>query len=317
MGGLVTVIGGTGFVGRHTARALARAGWRVRVASRHPHLAHHLRVAGDVGQIDLVRASVHAPDSLRQAVQGADAVVYLAGALFERGNQSFEALSHKGAVAVAQAAHAAGVQQFVLISAIGADADSPSVYARAKAAGEAGVRAAFPAAAILRPSLVFGPEDQFFNRFAAMAAMAPALPLIGGGQTRFQPVYVADVAAAIVAALARPDSHGQTYELGGPGVYSFRTLMQMIAQHAQRTPELIPLPTGLAKVMGAVAGGLCRLLPINPPLTLDQVRLLARDNVVADGAKGFGDLGLAPTSLEAILPAQLVRFRPRGQFSPA
>lgn len=312
----VTLIGGSGFVGRHVAQALARAGHRVRIVARNPNLAYALRVAGDVGQVELIRADVRKPGTLDAAISGSDAVVYLVGALFERGGQTFDALSNLGAGHAAKAAAKAGVKNFVLVSAIGANAASPAKYARAKAAGEAAVRAAFPKATILRPSLIFGPEDQFFNRFAALAGVLPALPLIGGGHSLFQPVYVGDVAAAVAAVLRDPDQRGQVIELGGPGVYSFKTLLEMVCAEAQRDVALVPVPMALAAMKGAVLGAVCKILPIAPPLTLDQVRLLASDNVVSKGAKTLADLGVTPTALEAILPHQLMRYRPRGQFSP-
>lgn len=312
----VTLIGGSGFVGRHVALALAKAGHRVRIVARRPHLAQDLRVAGDVGQIDLMRGTVCKPETLNKAIQGADAVVYLAGVLFERGGQGFKALSHTGPEHVARTAAKLGVKRLILISALGANDHSPSAYAREKALGERAVREAFPKATILRPSLVFGPEDQFFNRFASYATFLPFLPLIGGGHSRFQPVYVGDVAKAVAACLSTAATQGQTYELGGPGVYSFKDLMSLILRECQRDRALLPVPTFIAAIKGAVFSALCRILPFTPPITLDQVKLLSTDNVVQKGAKTLSDLGIAPTALEAILPHQLVRYRPLGQFSP-
>lgn len=314
MQGLVTVFGGTGFLGRHTVRALARAGWRVRVACRRPHLAPELRVMGDVGQIELVQANVRVPGSLDRALEGAEAVVYLVGTLWEHGPQKFEALHVDGPRAVAQAAAAAGVGKLAVISAIGADASSPSKYARTKADGEAAVREAFPTATIVRPSVVFGPEDSFFNKFGAMAGVAPVLPLIGGGHTRFQPVYAGDVGAAVVQVLAQPKAVGQTYELGGPGVYTFKALMELVLKETQRKRVLAPIPFEIAKVMG-LGGDLFSILPFAPPVTSDQVELLRTDNVVGDKALGLAALGVTPTPLEASLPTYMWRFRKGGQFA--
>jgi NADH dehydrogenase len=314
MQGLVTVFGGTGFLGRYAVRALARAGWRIRVATRRPHLAPELRVMGDVGQIELTQANVRAPDSVARALDEAEACVNLVGALWEHGPQRFDALHVGGARAIAEACAAGGIGRLVHISAIGAEAEGASKYARTKAEGEAAVRAALPSATILRPSVVFGPEDDFFNRFGAMAAMSPALPLIGGGKTRFQPVYAGDVGAAIAAALDDADARGRTYELGGPGVYSFRELMQILCKEACRKRWLVPIPFGLAGAIGVV-GDLASVLPVAPPLTSDQVQLLKRDNVAEHGLPGLAELGVVPTALEAVLPTYLWRFRKGGQFA--
>lgn len=314
MQGLVTVFGGTGFIGRYTVRALARAGWRVRVASRRPNLAPELRVMGDVGQIELTQANVRDPASIDRALETAHACVNLVGRLYEQGPQTFAALHATGAAAVAQAAAARGVGRFIHMSAIGADAGSASRYARTKAEGEAAVRAALPLATVIRPSVVFGPEDQFFNRFGAMAAMAPALPLIGGGATRFQPVYAGDVGEAIAAALALTEASGRTYELGGPRAYSFKALMQMLLHETGHRRALVPVPFPVARVMG-LFGDLLSVLPFAPPITSDQVELLKRDNVVSAGAFGLEDLGVPATALEAVLPTYLWRFRKGGQFA--
>lgn len=314
MQGLVTVFGGTGFVGRHTVRALAKAGWRVRVACRRPHLAPELRVMGDVGQIELIQANVRVPSSIDRALEGAEAAVYLVGTLWEHGPQKFEALHLDGPRAVAKAAAAAGIDKFVMISAIGADANSTAKYARTKAAGEAAVREAIPSATIVRPSVVFGQEDSFFNKFGAMAGLAPALPLIGGGATRFQPVFAGDVGKAVAAILATPKAAGQTYELGGPGVYTFKALMEIVCKETQRKRVLAPIPFGIAKLLG-LGGDIVSVLPFAPPITTDQVEMLKTDNVADHGLPGLAELGVTPTPLEGVIPTYLWRFRKGGQFA--
>jgi uncharacterized protein YbjT (DUF2867 family) len=236
MQGLVTVFGGSGFVGGQVVRQLAKAGHRVRVAVRNPNLAYKMRMLGDVGQIEVVQANVRNAPSVARAVEGAEAVVNLVGVLWENGRQKFQTLHVMGAKTVAEQAKAAGVTRFVQISAIGADVDSSSKYARTKAEGEAAVRAVFPGAVVIRPSIVFGADDKFFNKFGQMAALFPALPLIGGGETKFQPVFVADVAAVVAKAVADPGAEGLTYELGGPTVYSFKALMEMILVETGRRP---------------------------------------------------------------------------------
>jgi NADH dehydrogenase len=306
---VVTVFGGSGFIGRYVVEKLAKRGWMIRVAVRRPDDALFLKTAGQLGQIAPIAANIRDQRSVEAAVAGADAVINLVGILFESGPQRFAKVQAEGPGRIAAAAAAAGVRQMVHISAIGADSASPAAYGRSKAAGEQAVRAAFPAATILRPSIVFGPEDGFFNRFAAMTRLSPALPLIGGGLTRFQPVYVVDVADAVLAALERPDAAGQTYELGGPGTYSFRDLMQLLLREIGRRRLLVPIPFALASLQGA----LLQCLP-SPPLTLDQVRLLKRDNVVSPGAKGLADLGIAPTAVEVILPTYLDKYRPGGSY---
>ncbi|MGF6229710.1 uncharacterized protein YbjT (DUF2867 family) [Inquilinus ginsengisoli] len=305
----VTLFGGTGFVGRYVAQMLAQRGWRIIVASRHPDRALPLKTAGAVGQVVPVFADIRDDGSVAAAVAGADAVVNLVGILFERGKQRFDSIHGEAAGRVARAAAAAGASRFVQISAIGASADSPSSYARTKAAGEAAVRAAFPGASILRPSVVFGPEDGFFNLFANLARTAPFLPLFGGGTTKFQPVYVQDVAAAVVACLEQDGAAGQTYELGGPRVYSFRELMELTLKQTGRKKRLVSLSWGMA----AFEAKLFSLLP-KPPLTPDQVLQLKIDNVVAPGAKTLADLGIQPTPAELILPSYLDRYRPGGRF---
>ncbi|HVW73094.1 MAG TPA: complex I NDUFA9 subunit family protein [Rhizomicrobium sp.] len=304
---LVTVFGGSGFLGRHTVRALARAGWRIKVATRHPNSAFFLRPLGSVGQIDFVKCDVADADSVVRAMAGANAVVNLTGILFEKG-QTFEDVQAEGAANIAQAAAAAGVSALVHVSALGADAESDAHYAVTKAEGEQAVREAFPNAVILRPSLIFGPEDSFFNKFAQMARFLPALPLIGGGKTRFQPVFVGDVAQAILAAIGRQD--GRTYELGGPTIYTFKELMQLILRETGRKRALVPVPFGIA----ALKAMFLQLLP-NPLLTVDQVRLLKKDNVVSTTAAGLSDLGITPTSAEAVIPSYLWRYRAKGEYA--
>lgn len=306
---LVTVFGGSGFLGRHTVRALAKAGWRIKIATRHPGKGFFLRPLGSVGQIDFVKCDVADAESVAAALMGASAVINLTGILFPSG-QTFEDVQADGAENIAKAAAAAGVASLVHISAIGADAKSASEYARTKAAGEQAVRDAFPGAVILRPSIVFGPEDGFFNKFAAMARMLPVLPLVGGGHTRFQPVFVGDVAAAIVTALSSQAAHGRSFELGGPSIYSFKELLQLILRETGRRRALIPLPFGLASFQAAFL----QLLP-KPILTMDQVKLLKKDNVVAPTAAGLADLGITPTSVEAVVPSYLWRYRAKGEYA--
>lgn len=306
---LVTVFGGSGFVGRHTVRALARAGWRIKVATRHPGRGFFLRPLGTVGQIDFVKCDVADAESVAQAVMGSSAVINLTGILFPA-HQTFEDVQSIGAENIALAAAAAGATSLVHVSAIGADLESESDYATTKAAGEVAVRQAFADAVILRPSIIFGPEDGFFNKFAGLARFVPFLPLIGGGRTRFQPVFVGDVAGAIVTALTAESARGKTYELGGPTTYSFKELMQLILKTTGRKRALIPVPFTLATFKAAFLG----LLP-NPLLTMDQVRLLKRDNVVAPTAAGLADLGITATSVEAVVPSYLWRFRAKGEYA--
>ena len=310
--GLVTVFGGSGFIGRYVVRKLARDGWQVRVAVRRPDQALFLKPAGQVGQVTPVAANVRNDASVKAAVQGADRVVNLVGILFPAGPQRFDAVHVESAERVAAAATAAGVKALVHFSAIGADHNADANYARTKGAGEYAVRRGFPNATIFRPSIVFGPEDGFFNRFAAMALVSPALPLIGGGTTRFQPVYVVDVAEAVVRALEDPACAGKTFELGGPRIYSFRELMVLLLSEIGRKRLLVSLPFPLATLQGA----LLQAIPfIHPPLTVDQVRLLKRDNVVGPQALGFKELGITPTAVEPILPTYLDRYLPEGYYS--
>jgi uncharacterized protein YbjT (DUF2867 family) len=314
--GLVTVFGGSGFLGRHVVSALARRGYRIRVATRRPNLAGHVQPLGAVGQIHPIQANLRYPDSVRRAVDGADAVVNLVGILFESGRQRFTSVQAEGAATIAAAAAKAGIDNVVHVSAIGAAADSPAEYARSKAAGETAMLAARPSTVILRPSIVFGPEDSFFNRFAGLSGLMPFLPLVGGGETRFQPVYVGDVAEAVAVALDGRARNGTTYELGGPEVKTFKELMELLLREIGRTRLLLPLPFGVARLQARVL----QLLP-NPLLTVDQVHLLERDNVVsaeaiADG-RTLAGLGITPTTLAAVLPSYLWPYRRGGQFATA
>ena len=314
---LATVFGGSGFVGRHTVRALARAGYRIRAASRRPDLAGYLQPMGDVGQIQAVQANLRYPESVRRAVEGASVVVNCVGILASGGRQTFKAVHDEGARVVAEAARGAGARHMVHVSAIGASSSSPSRYARSKAAGESAVLSVFRDAIIVRPSIVFGPEDEFFNRFAAMARASPVLPLIGGGHTRFQPVYVGDVAAAIVAAASGGGTVGTIYELGGPEVLSFRELIERTLDYSDRKRVLLSMPFWLAKLQALLTWPLPNSLR---PITVDQVRLLQHDNVVSADAMKDGRtlaaLGVTkPDSTEAIVPGYLERFKPKGQFA--
>lgn len=312
--GLVTVFGGSGFLGRYAVRALAKQGWRIRVALRRPHLAPELRVMGDVGQIELHQANVRYRESIEDSLSGADAVVNLVGVLHQSGPQSFQALQATAAREIAEAAAARGIEHMVQVSAIGADANSPSAYARTKAEGEAAVRAALPGAVILRPSILFGEEDKFFNRFAAMATMSPVLPLIGGGAGKLQPVYAGDVGAAIAVALAWPEAMGRAFELGGPEALSFKALMEIVLKAINRRRLLLPVPGPAAEAIGLI-GDLVAMVGLPPPLTTDQVKLLGVDNIVAPGAAGLAELQVAPTPLDAILPTYLWKYRAGGQFA--
>jgi uncharacterized protein YbjT (DUF2867 family) len=311
---LVTVYGGSGFLGRHVVRALAKRGYRVRVAVRRPELAGFLQPLGRVGQIHAVQANLRYPESVNAAARDADVLINLVGILFERGGQRFDTVQAEGAEAVARAAAATGAR-LVHVSAIGADAHSPAHYARAKAEGEQRVLAAVPSAVILRPSVLFGPEDDFFNKFAALARFAPALPLIGGGHTLFQPVFAGDVASAVLAAVEGQAKPGTIYELGGPEVKSFKELMQFVLATIERPRLLLPIPFALAKLQASVL----QLMP-KPLLTPDQVELLRSDNIVSDEAKRQGRtheaLGIDPLAMATIVPSYLWRFRKTGQFVP-
>jgi NADH dehydrogenase len=310
---LVTVFGGSGFLGRHVVRALCKRDYRIRVAVRRPELTGHLQPLGRVGQIHAVQANVRYPASLEAAMRDSHVAINLVGILTPSGAQTFDAVQAMGAEALANAAAAAGASM-VHVSAIGADENSASHYARSKAAGEKAVLAAQPSATIMRPSIVFGPEDEFTNRFASLARLAPALPLIGGGNTKMQPVYVGDVATAIADAVDGKAKPGAIYELGGPEVLSFREIMQIIFEITNRKRMLVPLPFGLAKLEAIFL----QFAPGALKLTPDQVELLRSDNVVSEAAKAAGltleGLGINPDSLEAIAPQYLWRFRAAGQF---
>jgi uncharacterized protein YbjT (DUF2867 family) len=312
---LITILGGSGFLGRYIARRMAQAGWRVRVATRRPNEAMFVRTYGVVGQVEPVLCNIRNEDSLRAVVEGAEAVINCVGTFDAKGKNNFDAIHTDGAGRVARLAAEAGAQQFIQISAIGADPDSDSAYGRTKAAGEDAVRRAFPGAVILRPSIMFGPEDKFFNRFAGMTRLSPFLP-IAGARTRFQPVYVDDVAkASAMAAMGEVDAG--TYELGGPDVKTFRELMEGMLAQVRRKRVILTLPWFMART---IAWGFDLLQTVtfglftNNQLTRDQVRQLRRDNVVSDGAKGFAELGIKPVPMELVLPGYLWRFRPIGQY---
>ncbi len=327
----ITVFGGSGFIGRHLIRRLAAQGWEIRVAVRDLESALPLKTAGDVGQVVPWCCDISRTEHVAAAVAGADAVVNLVGALYPSGRNSFQNLHVAGPTAIAEAAKAAGVKRFVHMSALGADANSESVYARTKAEGEQAVRAIFPGVVIFRPSVLFGPEDKFFNLFAGLSRFSPVLPVFGcpslpklsfgdgglkvdfygDGGTKFQPVYVGDVADAIMVGLSSTEATGNTYELGGPTVYSFKQLMQMLLAYTNRKRLLLPVPFFVAELKACFL----QLLP-KPLLTRDQVLLLKTDNVVHDGAKGLADLGIAPTTAESILPTYLSRFRLSGRYDP-
>jgi NADH dehydrogenase len=311
---LITIYGGSGFIGRHVVRAIAKTGARMRIAVRRPELAGFLQPLGGVGQINAVQANVRYPDSLLAAAEDADAVVNLVGILFPSGKQTFKSVQDEGARHVAEAARAKGARAFVHVSAIGASPEAPSYYARSKAEGEAAVREVFPEAVILRPSIVFGPEDDFFNRFAALARISPVLPLIGGGKTKIQPVFAGDVAKAILAALTGRAEAEASYEVGGPEVLTMKEIMQRVLAYTMRKRLLVRDPIWLAKLQGAVL----QLLP-KPMLTVDQVRMLETDNVVSEEAKRahrtLKGLGIEPIAIESVVPDYLEQYRPRGQFS--
>lgn len=311
---LVVVFGGSGFVGAQAVRALAKRGWRVRVAVRKPHLAHDLRPLGDVGQIQAVRCDITDKADVEAALKGAQAAVNLVGLLFEGPGGKFDKAHVDGARHIAEVCAAQGVERLVQVSAIGADAASPAHYARTKAQAERIVRDKVPTATVLRPSIVFGAGDGFLNRFAALATFAPVLPLIGGGRTRFQPVYVGDVAEAIARSVDRADAAGRTFELGGPEVFSFKQILELILRQTNRRRGLAPIPFMAARILGSFAQ-LTAVVGVAPPLTRDQVLLLQSDNVVADGAEGLEALGIVPTGLEAIAPSYLWRYRRGGQFA--
>lgn len=312
---IVTIFGGSGFVGRYIARRMARAGWRVRVAVRRPNEALFVRTYGVVGQVEPILANIRDDATVAAAIEGADAVVNCVGILFPVAKQTFDAVQDEGAARVAQAAAAAGVTNFVHLSAIGADAESESNYARTKARGEEAVVAAVPSAVILRPSILFGTEDAFFNRFAGIARMSPVLPIISP-DTRFQPVFSDDVAAAAEAAITGVATPG-IYELGGPDVESFRELMTRMLQVIHRNRWIVAVPMPIARLKGRIFDLISKMSAglIAPPLTYDQVLLLAHDNVVGDGVGTLADLGVQPTSMDAELPGYLTPFMPYGQYA--
>jgi uncharacterized protein YbjT (DUF2867 family) len=316
MSKLVTIFGGSGFVGRYVARRMAKEGWRVRVAVRRPNEALFVKPYGVPGQVEPVLCNIRDDASVRAVTKGADAVVNCVGILNRSGKNTFEAVQAEGAGRVARIAAAEGVGRLVHVSAIGADAASPSDYARSKAKGEAAVLAAFPGAVILRPSIMFGTEDGFFNRFAAMTRMGPILPVVGA-ETRFQVVYVDDVAQAAVKGVLGQAAPGM-YELGGPEVDTFRGLMVRMLTVIKRRRAIVNVPFFVARIMAfgfdmvqAVTLGLIE----NKMITRDQVKNLAQDNVVSPEAKGFADLGITPTAMEAVLPEYLWRYRPSGQYA--
>jgi NADH dehydrogenase len=310
---LVTVFGGSGFLGRNVVRALAKRGYRIRVAVRRPELAGHLQPLGRVGQIHPVQANLRYPGSVEAAMRDSEVAINLVGVLTEGGAQTFEAVQANGAETIAKTAAAVGARM-VHVSAIGADENSPSAYGRTKAAGEKAVLAAVPSATIMRPSVVFGPEDQFTNRFAALARMLPFLPVVGGGETRLQPAYVGDVASAVADAVDGKTKPGAIYELGGPEVLTMREIMEIILKITERRSMLVSLPWGLAKFQAHFL----QFAPGALKLTPDQVVMLQSDNVVSDAAKAAGltlqGLGITPDSMEAVAPQYLWRFRAAGQF---
>jgi uncharacterized protein YbjT (DUF2867 family) len=321
VGRLVTVFGGSGFVGRYVVRALAREGWRVRIACRRPDLAFHLQTLGGPGQIAAVQANLRYPESIAAALHGAEAVVNLVGILAETGSQKFSTVQAQGARAVAEAAQAAGLTRMVHISAIGADPNSASVYGRSKAEGEAAVRSAVPGAVILRPSVIFGQEDEFFNRFAAIARVFPIVPVVGA-DTKFQPVYVGDVAQAVALALCGGAERGVTYELGGPEVKTFGEIVEYIFAVTEHKRRLLKLSFGAGKLVASITQLLSKLtLGLFPKMlvtTTDQVELLRHDNVVSNEAKAerrtLEGLKIAPVAIETIVPSYLYRYRKTGQY---
>jgi uncharacterized protein YbjT (DUF2867 family) len=311
----IAVLGGAGFIGRYVVKRLAERGEVLAVGGRHAADAGYLKLKGEVGQVGLANIAIDAPeDVLRAFLADKDALINCVGILFESGAQKFDIVHHSAPAKLARLAREAGVERLIHISAIGADPRSESAYARSKAAGEQAVRDAFPTATILRPSIVFGPEDDFFNRFASMAVMSPFVPLIGGGETRFQPVYVGDVASAVTRALDDPAAAGRTYELGGPKVYTFRQLMETMLHEIKRHRRFIDLPFGLASFQARLVGLVPKLLMPKPPITPDQVEMLKRDNVVGSGALDLKTLGIEPTAVEAIIPTYLDRFRRGGWY---
>lgn len=317
---LITVFGGSGFLGRHVAQVLARRGYRVRAAVRRPDLAYHLQPLGTVGQINAVQANLRFPESVSAALERSDAAINLVGILQEGGKQRFDAVQAEGAGLVAQAARDAGIP-LVHVSAIGADPDSPALYGRSKAEGERRVFEACPDAVVFRPSIVFGPGDGFFNRFGGLARALPVMP-IAAAQTRFQPVWVMDVAEAIGRAIDGDVPGGRVYELGGPEIYTFREIVEIVLRYTERNRPILAMPDGIARLQATVTETLDRFsfgfFPKSLVLTRDQLAMLATDNVVCEAAKAEGrtleGIGITPTAVEAIVPAYLRRFRKLGQF---
>lgn len=314
MSKLVTIYGGSGFVGRYIARRLAKEGWRIRVAVRRPNEAMHVKPYGAVGQVEPVFCNIRDDNSVRAVMQGADAVVNCVGTFDRKGKNNFDAVQNEGAERIARLAAEEGVQRMVQISAIGANVDSDSIYAQSKARGEAAVLEHFPTAVILRPSVIFGSEDEFFNRFAGMTRFSPVLPVVGA-DTKFQPVYVDDVANAAAMGVTGEAAPG-IYELGGPDVNTFRELMQQMLTVIRRRRLIMNIPFGIASLMAGVMELVqtVSLGLIPPQITRDQVRSLREDNVASEGARGFADLGIKPVAMEAIMPDYLWRFRPAGQY---
>ncbi|WP_297799184.1 complex I NDUFA9 subunit family protein [uncultured Brevundimonas sp.] len=311
--GLVTIFGGSGFVGAQVARAMARRGWRIRIAVRKPALAHELRMAGDVGQVQLTLCDITKKDDVVAALQGADAAINLVGILCETAGRKFDAIHVEGSRNIAEAAAAAGVKQLVQMSALGADVNSAADYARTKGEAEQAVRAAFPSAVVVRPSVIFGSEDQFLNRFGNMAARMPVMPIIEG-ESRLQPVHVLDVAEAVARLTVNPQFAGETFELGGPAVWTMKQVIDYVLAETGRDRLAIALPTVAAKAVASLTQ-IPAAIGLTPALTVDQVKMLATDNVVSEGAKGFADLGIEPVGMKAIAEGYLWRYRNGGQYA--
>ncbi|WKL57996.1 complex I NDUFA9 subunit family protein [Asticcacaulis sp. ZE23SCel15] len=316
MAELVTIFGGSGFVGKQVVRALAKQGWRIRVAVRKPTVAYDLKPAGDVGQIQVVRCDVRKEADIDRALEGASAVINLVGILYQSGGQSFDALHRQASATIAQKAAALGIKRFVQMSAIGADPASSSKYAASKGQAEAAVLKAIPTATIVRPSVIFGPQDGFFTSLAYQTKMFPFMPSIGGGKTKFQPVYIGDVAQAFATIMSSDTHFGKTYELGGPKVYSFNDVVKYVGQEVMAPKPLIYMPFFLASAIG-IGGDLMAAFGLPPLVTTDQVLLLQKDNVVGAQASGLKALGVAPTAVELVVPGYLWRFRKNGQFAVA
>jgi NADH dehydrogenase len=314
MARVVTVFGGSGFVGKQVVRALARQGWRIKVAVRHATLAYDLKPMGDVGQIQVVRCDVRKEADIARALDGADACVNLVGIAFQTLSQSFEDVHRKASAAMAQVCAAKGIKSFVLLSALGANPKAGSSYYASKGRAEDSVRRAVPQAVVLRPSVIFGPEDSFFTGLAQQIKQFPFMPAIGGANNKFQPVYVGDVASAVARTLGNEKAFGQTYELGGPEVFAFKDLLKYVSAEIMTPRTLIYLPYAAASGIG-IGGDIMAAIGFRPLLTTDQVLMLKRDNVVSAGAKGLKDLGIGATAIESTLPTYLWRFRKNGQFA--